>query len=97
MMKLLMIDLHCVLQLALNYTVATVTVTANSTVVYNTTNSTDAVYTDQQLSRLIGKQRSVLNPWHAVTLLLLHVVLWHLQHLCFVRVMSSYRLPVIWY
>ncbi len=44
-----------VLQLALNYTVTTVTVQTNSTSVYNTTNSTVAAYTNQQLSRVLGE------------------------------------------
>jgi len=44
-----------VLQLAMNYTVTTVTVQTNSTTVYNTTNSTAAAYTNQQLSRVVGE------------------------------------------
>jgi len=43
------------LQLALNYTTSTVTMTSNSSTEYNTTNSTDAVFEQQQLSRVIDK------------------------------------------
>jgi hypothetical protein len=55
MVHLLMPTFAVVLQLAMNYTTTTVTVETNSTTVYNTTNSTVAAYTNQQLSRVVGE------------------------------------------
>lgn len=43
------------LQLALNYTAAAVTTSANPSIAANVTNSTDAVYAMQSLSRYVGK------------------------------------------
>ena len=46
------------MQLALNYTPAVVTVQANSTNAYNYTNTSEAAYEQQQLSRVVGKNQS---------------------------------------
>lgn len=55
MVHLLTATFAVVLQLALNYTVTTVTADTNSTTVYNTINSTVAAHTNQQLSRVVGE------------------------------------------
>lgn len=51
--RLLIESLH--LQLALNYTATSVTVTTNSTTAYLNSNASGTVYADQQLARVIGK------------------------------------------
>ena len=86
MVHLLMPTFAVVLQLAMNYTTTTVTVETNSTTVYNTTNSTAAAYTNQQLSRVVGEP---------VCTFCLHRMLQQLQFDCSLASYSSGTMLVV--
>lgn len=88
MVHLLMPIFADVLQLAMNYTTTTVTVQTNSTTVYNTTNSTAADYTNQQLSRVVGETRlQLLSALHITAAAILTTALRHTH--CWWFIVSS--------
>ena len=65
----MLVDVNdCCLQLALNYTTPAAVVALNSTATYTTSNSSDAIYTKRQLSRVVGEHCCTFSLHYAADL-----------------------------